>query len=67
MTMNNLDGQLDVLYKSPVADPDNMFLQSHVFKGAQSRFQFNLKIHVPKIDKHQRDNNNNDPKRNKDG
>ena len=65
MTMNNLDGQLDVLYKSPVADPANMFLQSHVFKGAQSRFQFNLKI--IKIDKHQRDNNNNDPKRNKDG
>ena len=63
--MNNLDGQLDVLYKSPVADPDNMFLQSHVFKGAQSRFQFNLKI--IKIDKDQRDNNNNDPKRNKDG
>lgn len=65
MTMNNLDVQLDVLYKSPVADPANMFLQSHVFKGAQSRFQFNLKI--IKIDKDQRDNNNNDPKRNKDG
>ena len=63
--MNNLDVQLDELYKSPVADPANMFLQSHVFKGAQSRFQFNLKI--IKIDKDQRDNNNNDPKRNKDG
>ena len=43
----------------------NNFLQSHVFKGAKSRFQFNLKI--TKIDKHKRDNNNNDPKRNKDG